>query len=162
MNTEKDQAAELFRAMDRVRRAWHGVIPCKTLSKSQFGTLLSIFHHGMAAEKDGKNGVISMSALAAAMNQSVPALSQRVRGLEDMGYVERVPDPADRRVIGVRLTPEGTEMLKKAREHFNGILSKALEEMGPDLSGQLVSLLSELAMSLEHAVADCEESEKPC
>ena len=42
----ENNAAELFRLMDRVRKAWQSVTPCEHLSKSQFGTLMAIAHHG--------------------------------------------------------------------------------------------------------------------
>ena len=34
----ENNSAELFRLMDRVRKAWQSVTPCEHLSKSQFGT----------------------------------------------------------------------------------------------------------------------------
>ena len=43
---DSKQIDELFRLMDRVRKAWQSVTPCEHLSKSQFGTLMAIAHHG--------------------------------------------------------------------------------------------------------------------
>ena len=57
------------------------------------------------------------------MHQSLPALSQRVSALEAQGYVERVPDPDDRRVIGVCVTPEGRTVMEVAYRRFGSILS---------------------------------------
>ena len=114
----ENNAAELFRLMDRVRKAWQSVTPCEHLSKSQFGTLMAIAHHGrmpgQSCTPSQEHGALTLTALAGAMHQSLPALSQRVSALEAQGYVERVPDPDDRRVIGVCGTPEGRTVMEVA------------------------------------------------
>lgn len=92
------------------------------------------------------------SALADDMHQSRPALSQRIHALEEMGYIERVPDSTDRRVAGARLTEEGLQVLSRARERFDGILLGAMEQLGPEHAEMLISLLAELADALEDAV----------
>ncbi len=154
MDQPKMESVELFRLMDRVRRAWLSVTPHETLNKSQFATLLAIFrktgHCGTDSEK--KDGVITPSALADAMHQSRPALSQRIHALEELGYVERVPDANDRRVAGLRLTQEGVQVLNRAKQRFDGMLSQAIKQLGEDHAETLVTLLAELADALEAAV----------
>lgn len=122
----ENNAAELFRLMDRVRKAWQSVTPCEHLSKSQFGTLMAIAHHGrmpgQSCTPSQEHGALTLTALAGAMHQSLPALSQRVSALEAQGYVERVPDPDDRRVIGVCVTPEGRTVMEVAYRRFGSIL----------------------------------------
>lgn len=155
MDERENQAADFFEAMDRVKRAWKRVTSCGEISKSQFGTLMSIWHHGVQAARNGALSAdepISLSALVAVMNQSIPALSQRVRSLEDMGYVERVPDKNDRRVSGVRLTEEGKEILLLARGRLNGIMLQAINELGSENAEMLINLLSELAGAFEKIV----------
>ena len=84
----ENNAAELFRLMDRVRKAWQSVTPCEHLSKSQFGTLMAIAHHGrmpgQSCTPSQEHGALTLTALAGAMHQSLPALSQRVSALEAM------------------------------------------------------------------------------
>ncbi len=154
MDKPKTESVELFRLMDRVRRAWLSVTPHETLNKSQFATLLAIFRKsGQCSEAEGEQSCsITPSALADAMHQSRPALSQRIHALEELGYVERVPDPTDRRVAGVRLTKEGVQVLSRAKERFDGILFRAMEQLGPENAETLVMLLAELADALEAAV----------
>lgn len=165
MNLSKDQNTELFRAMYRVRRAWCSITPCKTLSKSQFATLLLILHRSdpeNCKNANGGTGYITLTALAAEMQQSLPALSQRVRLLEEMGYVERVPEPTDRRVMGLRLTPEGLCVMTEAKEKFDLFLTQALEQLGHENAGKLIELLIQLADIFEDRLAhktegDCNE-----
>ncbi len=153
----ENKTTDLFHAMDRVRRAWHSVTPSKALSKSEFGTLLSIQRQSGQTDKAGEaEGVrpVSLSELAGVMHQSVPALSQRIRCLEAQGFVTRVPDPGDRRVCGIVLTEEGDRILRVAHRHFIGILSDALDQLKPETSRQLIDSLTELADALETSVAN--------
>lgn len=133
----ENNAAELFRLMDRVRKAWQSVTPCEHLSKSQFGTLMAIAHHGrmpgQSCTPSQEHGALTLTALAGAMHQSLPALSQRVSALEAQGYVERVPDPDDRRVIGVCVTPEGRTVMEVAYRRFGSILSRSIDYLGPKI-----------------------------
>ena len=157
----ENNAADLFRLMDRVRKAWQSVTPCEHLSKSQFGTLMAIAHHGrmpgQSCTPSQEHGALTLTALAGAMHQSLPALSQRVSALEAQGYVERVPDPDDRRVIGVCVTPEGRTVMEVAYRRFGSILSRSIDYLGPQNFETLLHLLGELAIALEQAVAAQEE-----
>lgn len=157
----QEDISELFRVMDRMRKAWQNVTPCDTLSKSQFGTLAAIARPwamggppGSGPLPEAAPDAVRLTDLARAMRQSLPALSQRVSALEAMGYVERVPDPTDRRVTGVRVTPEGMAVQISARERFNGMMTRAIESLGQENLHTLLRLLTQLAQELEASAAD--------
>lgn len=163
MQRMNETVSEFARAMDRVRRAWQHVTPCPSLSKSQFATLLAIAHpefaHGppppAPPPADGGEGrTVRLTELARAMRQSLPALSQRVSALEALGYVERLPDPADRRVTGLRITGEGQRVLREAYGRFERMLCRAVDSLGPENLRTLLDLLAMLAQGLEDAAAD--------
>lgn len=153
MDNTEEQITALFRGMDRVRKAWKSVTPCPQLSKSQFGTLMSILHHST-----GEDHTITLSDLAATMHQSAPALSQRIKDLENLGYVKRIADSKDRRKTGISLTDEGKEVLLIARSHFRHVMSLALEHMGNETSETLIDSLCLLAEAFEFAVAQEKEA----
>ena len=158
MNSLNGRAADLFRVMDRVRRAWRNLTPCDSLSKSQLGTLMEISRHTERMQNEsGKSLGVPLSVLAGTMNQSLPALSQRVRALEELGYVERIPDPTDRRVIGVRLTAEGEKSKADANDRFARLLTDTLDRLGTENSQQLIELLGLLADSFEQTIK-CEKN----
>jgi len=75
------------------------------LSLAQVRVLAIIRHHGAGAQ---------MSAIALACNVTPRTTTGVVDGLEAAGLVERIPDPADRRAVIVRLTPEGDRRLDAA------------------------------------------------
>lgn len=145
MQEREKRPVELFRAMDRARRAWCSVTPGDTLNKAQFGTLLLIARHRGQENTDP----VMLSALAAEMGQSLPAISQRIRALEELGCLERLHCSEDRRVTGVQITDEGLRILELARRRFDQILAQALDRLGPENADTLIELLTELASALE-------------
>ena len=161
----ENNAAELFRLMDRVRKAWQSVTPCEHLSKSQFGTLMAIAHHGrmpgQSCTPSQEHGALTLTALAGAMHQSLPALSQRVSALEQKADIANFATEHGlvgcRRVIGVCVTPEGRTVMEVAYRRFGSILSRSIDYLGPQNFETLLHLLGELAIALEQAVAAQEE-----
>lgn len=144
---------QIFRSMDRVRRAWQNVAPCEGVSKSEFFTLLTLAHGDCPpppAEEfpPAPQAGVTLSALAAMMNQSLPAISQRISALEAAGYVQRAAG-SDRRVSTVCLTQEGNALLQKAYGNMRQTLDKALECMTEDECTTLVSLIGRLADAFE-------------
>ena len=155
MEWEKTQSVRLFRLIDRMRRAWAAITPCAGLSKSQFGTLMAIAHHGrmpgQSCTPSQEHGALTLTALAGAMHQSLPALSQRVSALEAQGYVERTEDAQDRRVTRVHLTPQGNALLKQAYHAMNEKLNSALDALGEQDTAMLFTLLNKFTAQLEQA-----------
>ena len=74
------------------------------------------------------------SALAARLGISQQAASKRVREIEERGYVERVPDPADRRQTLTRLTSRGVGMVSRTRE-IRAELEAEFGGLGIDIAG---------------------------
>jgi DNA-binding MarR family transcriptional regulator len=64
--------------------------------------------------------------------------------LEERGYLEREPDPDDKRAKIVRLTDEGRKLVGVAREIMGGIEARWAELLSKDRMGQLRALLKEL------------------
>ncbi len=64
--------------------------------------------------------------------------------LEERGYVERGPDPCDKRAKIVSLTDEGREVVGVARQIMGRIEARWVELIGEDRMEQLRELLKEL------------------
>lgn len=147
---------ELFKALSRVRRAWHDVTPTPEISKSLFTTLLAIAH---ADNKDMPDyvpvnivdGCIAVSDLALIARQSVPVISQRVKALEDMGYLRRETDPQDRRICRVALTQSGIQRVEKAHNSMKNLMNLTIEDFGAENMELMIEMLNKLTLSLEKA-----------
>lgn len=92
---------------------------------------------------------IRLTNLADAALMTKQSMGYLVDDLEALGYVERVPDPADRRAKLVRLTTRGQEVEQTVREVTRQIEAQWAERMGKSEYRRLVQLLRTLIAMLE-------------
>lgn len=76
-------------------------------------------------------------------------MTNRVDRLTARGFVERLPDPNDRRGVLVRLTPEGREAVDGAFEALVSAERELLADLAPKEHRQLGSLLRALMHRLD-------------
>jgi len=88
---------------------------------------------------------VTASTLAERMLMDKGQVSRSVRELEDLGLVERSPDPRDGRSALLRLTDVGTERLAAARLPQEGMLLQTLQDWSLADIGNLSRLLHALA-----------------
>jgi len=74
------------------------------------------------------------------------SVGEIVTNLEELGYVERIPDPADRRAKLVRLTSLGQEVQDAARVTFAQIEAEWGERIGKKKVAALRAALEELSL----------------
>jgi len=72
------------------------------------------------------------------------ALAQALEPLEQDGYVDVVPDPADRRARVVRLTPRGREVIAAIHDMQEGYERRWAERVGADRWGAARQVLLDL------------------
>jgi DNA-binding MarR family transcriptional regulator len=82
--------------------------------------------HGAVLGRLDREGPQSVSDLAVAERVRPQSMAQTVADLEADGYVERRPDPSDRRRALVGFTPAGREALDEDRRHRVGWLAEAI------------------------------------
>ena len=63
----------------------------------------------------GDGGSLRLNDLADRMGVSPPTASRSVDALHELGLVERVPDPRDRRALRIDLTPSGKKLLAERK-----------------------------------------------
>jgi DNA-binding MarR family transcriptional regulator len=73
-----------------------------------------------------------LSDLAARAGMTKQAIGAHVDYLEERGYVERVPDPADRRAKLVRPSQRGLSTMRAARMAFLDMEAELERDLGPD------------------------------
>jgi DNA-binding MarR family transcriptional regulator len=88
------------------------------VTASQFSALVSI----------ERSGPVSLGELAAIERVQPPTLTKVVTKLEELGYVTREPDPADRRVARVRLSEAGVRFVAGSRTRRNQYLAERLQQ----------------------------------
>jgi DNA-binding MarR family transcriptional regulator len=90
------------------------------------------------------DGGTRVSVLAERAQMTKQSMAELVLHLERLGYVERVPDPGDRRAKLVRATPRGKQLYAIAREVVAEIEADWTRRLGNAKMRQLRRLLEEL------------------
>jgi DNA-binding MarR family transcriptional regulator len=89
-----------------------------------------------------------VSVLAQRAQITKQSMAELVAHLERHGYVERVPDPTDRRAKLVRATRRGREVYRVAREFVADLEAEWTARLGEAKMRQLRELLRELNEAL--------------
>jgi DNA-binding MarR family transcriptional regulator len=89
-----------------------------------------------------------VSVLAERAQMAKQSMAELVAHLERLGYVERVPDPSDRRAKLVRATRQGKQLYAIAREVVAEIEAEWTRRLGKAKMRQLRELLEELNAGL--------------
>jgi DNA-binding MarR family transcriptional regulator len=87
---------------------------------------------------------VTLSALAEALMADKGQISRTVRELEQLGLVERTPDPADGRSHVITATPDGLARLDAARAPQEKAMLGALQDWSVDDIHSLTRLLHAL------------------
>jgi DNA-binding MarR family transcriptional regulator len=77
-------------------------------------------------------GPLTLGALAAVEQVQPPSMTKIVGKLEDQGLVIREVDDRDRRVVRVRVSPEGEGYVARSRTLKNVYLAERLERLDAD------------------------------
>ena len=92
---------------------------------------------------------ITVTQLAHRLSISNPAASKMLRGLEEKGYIRRLPDPEDRRITYIALSPEGSQILDRARRQADQLADNLVSRMGKEEMEELLRLCRKLADLME-------------
>lgn len=143
----------LFAEMNRMRKVWASFHPMPPLTRSDLAMLGAVIHLSEASPEP-----VTVSRLAAFMEQSRPGVSQKVSFLEGEGLLVRVGDLSDRRTAAIKLTEEGYDMARSSLREFLNRVEGALAVMGEEKAEELLSLMVELRQSMEEAQKNKEET----
>ena len=86
-----------------------------------------------------------LTDLATLAGMTKQSIGEIVDDLAERGYVERFPDPADRRAKLIRLTEKGEQAQAKGRALFADLEERLADRHGPDRVADLRQLLEEIA-----------------
>jgi DNA-binding MarR family transcriptional regulator len=90
----------------------------------------------------------TMGELAGSLRVTMGAATGLVDRLVQQGLVQREPDPSDRRVVRVRLTPAGQRAHAALVRGIRRRLSAALEKLSPEQRAQVAAALAMLRDAL--------------
>ncbi|MFK8847985.1 MULTISPECIES: MarR family winged helix-turn-helix transcriptional regulator [Streptomyces] len=96
-------------------------------------------------------GEMRMSKLAELLAIDMSVTSRHVAHAAERGWIEREPDPLDKRSRLLRLTPSGRTLLAELSERYTASLARYLD----DWSDSDVGRLNELLARLRTSFGDC-------
>ncbi|KUL38575.1 MarR family transcriptional regulator [Streptomyces sp. NRRL F-4489] len=94
-----------------------------------------------------RHGEMRMSQLAELLAIDMSVTSRHVAHVAERGWIEREPDPADKRSRLLRLTPSGRELLAELSERYTQTLARYLDDWTDTDVGHLIELLARLRTS---------------
>lgn len=139
--TDEEVAARLRLSATRLHRRLRRHAG-DALTPSQTSALAAIDVHGP----------LTLGALADHEGVSAPSVTKVLAILEDDGLVQRAPDPADRRVNYVSVTPKGAALVEESRRRKTAWLTERVRELDADQRRALAEALDVLdALSQKEA-----------
>lgn len=111
------------------------------------------FAQFLALKRLGENGAMAPGELARRINYNPGALTRLLDKLEQLGYLQRVPDPNDRRSLRLELTAAGRGIRERMIADSNGAAERAFAEISVAERRQLRELLLRV---LQHLHAERE------
>jgi DNA-binding MarR family transcriptional regulator len=155
-----DQITEIIRQFIRLKPRFKTVLPedlvrmrarldesrpgGKDKSASDYVLLYSV---GIVLSR--QRDPLTMGELGKALDVPLSTATRVVDWLVRSGYVERLPDPADRRVVLVALTRTGRELIKTREKFVRQHVEHILRRFTTEERESMVSLLRKLVEVLE-------------
>ncbi|GGT67437.1 MULTISPECIES: MarR family winged helix-turn-helix transcriptional regulator [Streptomyces] len=127
-------------AIGAVKRGLSRALPAECPGGSAI--VLALLHH---------HGSLRMSRVSELMAVDMSVSSRHVAHTVERGWVERLPDPDDKRCRTLRLTPAGGAMLADLDRRVTDLLARTLAEWSDDD----VVLLTTLLARLRSSFGDC-------
>ena len=130
-SSEPGLATGVTAALERLIGLFRSLSPPNGLSLTAAATLATL----------ERSGPCRLTALAAYEGVTQPAMTQLVDRLQGMGLLQRVPDPADGRVVQVRITDEGRALLAQRRAVRAERVGELLARLSPGEQALLTAAL---------------------
>ena len=99
-----------------------------------------------------------LTELAARAGMTKQSMGEIIDVLEQRGYVERVPDPTDRRAALIRRTERGWQVNRVARQVVEEVQREWAKALGEEAFGELLQHLRHLALLLDEPLGASERA----
>ena len=94
----------------------------------------------------------SVGGLAKTLRVSMPTVTQSADSLVGKGLVERYSDERDRRLVRLRITPEGRSLYRHCRKEVDRYVRHMLSALPEQGKEELASTLEAIALQVEEAL----------
>ncbi|MFI6640307.1 MarR family winged helix-turn-helix transcriptional regulator [Streptomyces sp. NPDC050504] len=148
--SQYEELARQLSAIGAVKRGLSRVLPADCPSGS--AAVLTLLD---------RYGEMRMSRMAELLAVDISVTSRHVAHVAERGWIERSPDPADKRSRILRITPQGKELLDELGRRTAEVFADRLDDWSDDEVGQLNALLARLRDSFGDCRTRPEQPEQP-
>lgn len=139
-STIVEQASNLFSKSTRLFGSFEKIQVNKFgLTVPQSYTLLTLYDHK----------IMAMNELAGALKVTQTTMTRVVDNLVRDGYIDRIRNEEDRRVVEVQLTEKGISTVIKLRELYFQVSASTFDRIPQEMRVQIISGLSVLLRAME-------------
>ncbi len=137
----------LSRELDKVKKDLQGIYPARDAHPN---ANYELFYR--VSSTLNTRGNMTMSELGNTLTVPLSTATRIADWLVDNGYVERLPDPEDRRVVRVSLTPLGRELHKTIDRYVRQRIRQVLSHLTDEECTTLLALVGKVVASLKEEV----------
>jgi MarR family transcriptional regulator for hemolysin len=101
-----------------------------------------------------RNDGINQAGLADLMEIEPITVGRQFDRMEEAGWISRQPDPSDRRVRRIYMTPKAQGVLDQMRGLSRDIYAEALDGIAPEAREQLMASLAQIRNNLSDRAED--------
>ena len=101
-----------------------------------------------------RDGEMTMSRLADVLNVSLSNASGLADRMEERGFIERTRVPEDRRIVLVRITAAGRQMLDDVELARSALLERVLDRLDETQLIGVASAMADLRVAVASTIAD--------
>lgn len=137
---------KLLETMDELRRS--SIKALKESSRQQLHGLTtrqgaSISQLKLMLEESPEG--VSLKSLAKRMQMTIPATSLLVEFMVDKGFMERRPNPKDRRAVLITLSPHGQSLYEEIYARFHNEVNRRAMNLTKEELAALASIVEKMA-----------------
>ena len=138
----EEYGKQILEVMGKIHRISSDFKPVFNISKGEFMMLCAIENKIAENRKEDESiSSVSVSEINKFKGTSKAATSKMLTNLEDKNYIERIIDKKDKRVVFIKITEDGSMVLKKTKIQF---LEETFFKLGEKDSKELTRILNKL------------------
>ncbi|WP_434797522.1 MarR family winged helix-turn-helix transcriptional regulator [Terrisporobacter vanillatitrophus] len=144
MSTLQKKSKEFLDSIGKIKKLGHKHKKSQEFQPGMLMTMKVIYNDCLSNKEDANYYGMKTSQLTKDLCITKPATSKMLNVMEEKGYIERVSNKSDRRVVYVKLTKEGEEFLKDQNRKFENFTCQVIEKMGEEDTDNLIRLFGKL------------------
>jgi len=139
---DKSLGHEFIEIINNLRKLTHKHQPSNKIHTGEF-MMLGAIRGGIEDKRERhiEEPGIKVGELSELIHSTKPATSKMLKQVEEKGYIERVADKKDRRVVYIRLSDSGEIIMKDAMKRMGDFTNRTIKRLGEEDTKELIRLL---------------------